>query len=66
MGLQTLLNSTGLNTSIRSENSFWILLKRLVSIGALHEESDKESQPAPHVVLLCISLRLPYQPDLGV
>ena len=47
--LQTLLNSTGLNTSIRSENSFWMLLKRLVSIGALHGGKQAfRAHLAPH------------------
>lgn len=31
----TLLNSTVLKISMRSENSFWMLLRRLVSRGAL-------------------------------
>lgn len=62
--LQTLLNSTGLNTSMRSENSFWMLLKRLVSMGALREET--QSQPALHCALLPILPEAPYQADLGV
>lgn len=31
----TLLNSTGLKMSMRSEKSFWMLLRRWVSMGAL-------------------------------
>lgn len=53
-GLQTLLNSTGLNTSIRSENSFWMLLKRLVSIGALDGGGETSNQNPPWTsILLC-------------
>ena len=35
VGCLTLLNSTELKMSILSENSLWMLLSRLVSIGAL-------------------------------
>lgn len=45
--LHTLLNSTGLNTSIRSENSFWMLLSRLVSMGALDVLGGRRGSHGP-------------------
>lgn len=66
-GSRTLLNSTGLNTSIRSENSFWILLKRLVSIGALDwGRQGIRACSAPSPSFVPVPWGSPGQPDLGV
>lgn len=42
----TLLNSTGLKMSMRSEKSFWMLLSRWVSMGALGMVTSEQSGTA--------------------